>query len=110
VNFHVLAERIAHGPFFYIVLREERLTVNAGHIDHQVRLLQSVAVQSFGKLPVNRNAALPQDGDRRLVNKAQRRNSRAFRGDDVRAGVPRNRFRHLAADAIAHAHKEYFHQ
>ena len=106
----VLAERIPHRPILHFMLREQRLAWNSGHINYHVRLAQLVAVQAFRELAVERNAALAQHCLRGRVNESQRRNSGAFRQNNVRAVMARYRFGHLAAHAIPHADEKHFYR
>ena len=70
----------------------------------------SVCVRSpFEKLSFERDAAFAQNSLRCVVNKTERADTGVFCCDDVRGVAAWNRFRHLAADAIANAHEQNFH-
>jgi hypothetical protein len=105
VQFHVFAEGILNGPMLHGAAVKKRWATFAGHVDDEIGLGERGVAQAFRELAFDGQATFGKHRDRGFVDKTDRLQACTL-GDDYVGGIAAgNRFRHLAADAVAYANE-----
>lgn len=105
VSFQVFAERTGDRPVFALVAFKSLRARKSGHVNDQIRLLESVIAEPFRKLTFHADATLFNCRARSGIDKAERTQARAFDHHDVGEMMARERLSNLATHAIPHADK-----